>query len=102
MSWLTLLAIVVGVFGFKALGVVVLGGRRLPTRVQACVDLLPAALLPALIVVNTFVTDRRIVLDARVPGVAAAALAAWRRAPLPVVIVLGAVVTALVRRAGSK
>ena len=101
MSWLTLLSIAAGAFGFKALGVVVLGGRRLPHRLQACIDLLPAALLPALIVVNTFVSHHRLVIDARVPGVAAAALAAWRRAPLPVVILLGAAVTALVRWLGT-
>ena len=98
MSWLTLLVIAGGAYGFKALGLVVLGGRTLPRRLQACVDLLPAALLPALVVVNTFVTGRHLVLDARAAGVAAAALAAWRRAPLPVVILLGAFVTALVRR----
>lgn len=100
MSWATLLVIAAGAFGFKALGLVVLGGRTLPARLQACLDLLPAALLPALVLVNTFVTDRHLVLDARVPGVAAAALAAWKRAPLPVVLLLGAAVTALVRLAG--
>ena len=42
---------------------------------------------------------RSIVLDARLPGVAAAAVAVWRKAPFPVVIVVGAAVTALVRLA---
>lgn len=98
MSWWTVLALGAGAYAFKALGLVVLGGRALPARVQACVDLLPAALLPALVVVNTVVADRRLVLDARAAGVAVAVVAAWRRAPLPVVIVLGAAVTAAVRR----
>ena len=98
MSWWTLLAIGAGSYAFKALGLVVLGGRTLPRRLQACVDLLPAALLPALIAVNTFALNRHLVLDARAAGVAAAAVAAWRRAPLPVVILLGALVTAVVRR----
>lgn len=98
MSWWFVVALGAGAYALKALGLVVLGGRTLPPPVQACVDLLPAALLPALVVVNTFVTDQRLVLDARALGVGAAAVAAWRRAPLPVVIVLGAVVTAAVRR----
>ncbi len=98
MSWWTVLAIGAGSYLLKALGIVALGGRRVPPRLQACIDLLPAALLPALIAVNTFVTDRHLVLDARVPGVGVAAVAAYRRAPLPVVIVLGAAVTALVRQ----
>jgi len=41
-----------------------------------------------------------LVLDARAAGIAVATLAAWRRAPLIVVIVLGAAVTALVRQIG--
>ncbi len=98
MSWWFVVALGAGAYALKALGLVVLGGRTLPARVQACVDLLPAALLPALVVVNTFVTDQRLVLDARALGVGAAAVAAWRRAPLPVVIVLGAAVTAAARR----
>jgi 4-azaleucine resistance transporter AzlC len=100
MSWWTVVALGFGAYGLKVLGLVVLGGRSLPPRLRACVDLLPAALLPALVVVNTFATDRHLVLDARAAGMGAAAVAAWRRAPLPVVIVLGAVVTALVRRWG--
>jgi Branched-chain amino acid transport protein (AzlD) len=56
-----------------------------------------AALICALIVQNTFSTGNELVLDARAVGVSSAAIAAWRRAPLVVVIVLGAAVTALVR-----
>ena len=100
MSWWVVLTLGAGAYGLKALGLVVLGGRSLPARLQACVDLLPAALLPALVVVNTFAVEHRLTLDARAAGVGAAAVAAWRKAPLPVVIVLGAVVTALVRRWG--
>ena len=56
-------------------------------------------MLAALIVVATFGADRALVLDARAAGVGAAVLAAWRRAPFPVVIVVAAVVTAAVRAA---
>ena len=47
MSWITLLVIAGGSYAFKALGLVVLGGRTMPRRLQACADLLPAALQPA-------------------------------------------------------
>ena len=74
-----------------------MGGRELPAPAARCVALLPAALLPALIAVQTLSTDDRWVVDARAAGVAAAIIAAWRRAPFPVVILLGAAVTAAVR-----
>jgi branched-subunit amino acid transport protein len=96
-SWWTLLAIGAGCYAFKALGLVVIGSRTLPSRVTACLDLLPAALLPALIVANTVVTDRRLVLDARLAGVGVAAILTWRKAPFPLIIGLAAATTAIVR-----
>jgi hypothetical protein len=55
-------------------------------------------LIAALIVNDTFADGKDLVVDARAAGVAAAALAAWRRAPLIVVIVIGAAVTAAIRQ----
>lgn len=100
MSWLAVLGLAAGAYAFKVLGLVVLGGRELPPRVNRCVALLPAALLPALVAIQTLTTEDRWVLDARAAGVGAAIFAAWRRAPFPVVIAAGAVVTALVRASG--
>jgi branched-subunit amino acid transport protein len=100
MSWTTLLLLAAGAYVFKAAGLILGRGWRPPTAVQGCLDLLPAALIAALIVVNTVIADRRIVFDARLPGVAVASIAAWRKAPFPVVVLLGAGVTALLRRAG--
>ena len=97
MSWWAILVLAAGAYAFKATGLVVLGGRNLPAPVSRCLQLLPAALLPALIAVQTLTTDQHLVLDARAAGVGAAIVAAWRKAPFPVVIVLGAAVTALVR-----
>jgi hypothetical protein len=59
--------------------------------------LLPAALFGALVVVSTFGGDRALVVDARVAGVAAAAIAVWRRAGFVVVVLVAAATTALVR-----
>lgn len=97
MSWSAILVLAAGAYAFKVLGLVVLGGRTMPAVVSRCVALLPAALLPALIAVQTLTTDDQWVLDARAAGVGAAIIAAWRRAPFPVVILLGAAVTAAVR-----
>jgi branched-subunit amino acid transport protein len=96
-SWALLLALAAGAYGFKVLGLVVLGGRTLPARLQRCLALLPAALLSALILVQTFAVGHHLVIDDRAAGVGAAAVAAWLRAPFAVVIVIGAAVTALLR-----
>jgi branched-subunit amino acid transport protein len=97
MTWAAILGLAAGAYLFKVLGLVGLGGRALPVRVARCVALLPAALLPALVVVQTLSTGHHLVIDARVAGVGAAVVAAWRKAPFPVVIILGAAVTAGVR-----
>jgi hypothetical protein len=60
-------------------------------------ELLPAALLAALVVVSTFASDRYLAVDARAAGVVAAAVALAARLPFVAVIVVAAVVTALVR-----
>jgi branched-subunit amino acid transport protein len=60
--------------------------------------LIPAAVVTALVMKDTFTTGQDLVLDARALGIAVASIAAWRKAPLIVVIVLGAAVTALVRQ----
>jgi hypothetical protein len=59
--------------------------------------LIPAALLSALVLKDTFSLGQSLVVDARVAGFTVAVVAAWRRAPLIVVVVLAATATALVR-----
>jgi branched-subunit amino acid transport protein len=93
------LALGAGAYACKAIGLVVLGGRRLPEALQRCLGLIPPAMLGALIVTNTFASGRDLVIDARAAGVAAAAVATWRRLPFPLIIVLASAVTALVRAA---
>ena len=97
MSWWAILVLAAGAYGFKATGLVVLGGRDLPAPVSRCLQLLPAALLSALIAVQTLSTGQHLVIDARAAGIGAAIVAVWRKAPFPVVIVVGAAVTAIVR-----
>ncbi len=97
MTWALVLGLGVGSYAWKALGLVTLGGRHLPPALDRCLALVPAALLSALIVRDTFTTGQDYALDARAAGVAVAAFAAWRRAPLFVVMLLGAVVPAAIR-----
>jgi branched-subunit amino acid transport protein len=66
-------------------------------RVEELLGLLPAALFGALIVVSTFGDGQSLVVDARLAGLAAAALAVWRRANFVVVVLAAAVATAAVR-----
>ena len=97
MSWavvaLTGLATVV----LKGVGPVVLGGRPLPRRVLGPLSFLAPALLAALVATQVFGGDHELVVDARVVGVAVAAIAIWRRAPLLLVVVLAAAATAITR-----
>src|SRR5262249_17355991 len=97
MSWAALLTLAAGAYFFKLLGLVIIRGRPVPERVRGALALIPAALLSSLIVANTVTVGQHLVIDARLPGVLAAAVAAWRKLPFPAVIVIGAAVTALVR-----
>lgn len=96
MSWPLMIVLVAGSYGLKALGVTTLGAvveRRLGT----VVSLLPAALFSALIVVMTFEEAGELVFDPRVAGVVVGAVAAWRKAPLIVVVLAAMAVTAGLR-----
>ncbi len=100
MTWLLVLSLAGAAYLFKVTGLVIVGGRSLPAVVERCLALVPAALISALIVKDTVSVGDELVLDARLPGVLAAVVAARLRAPLIAVIVLGAAVTALARAAG--
>jgi len=82
---------------FKAAGPVFLGRRRLPATAQSVVDLVAPVMLTALVVTQTLAGGEKIVVDARIPGVAAAAVAIWRGAPIVAAMFVAALVTALVR-----
>jgi branched-subunit amino acid transport protein len=97
-TWTLIILLTLGAYGFKVTGLVFLGGRSLPPMFERCLALIPAAVVSALVMKDTFTTGQDLVLDARALGIAVAGIAAWRKAPLIVVIVLGAAVTALVRQ----
>jgi branched chain amino acid efflux pump len=95
--WIVVIVVGVATVLFKASGPVFLGRRALPARVQTVVELLAPVMLTALVVTQTFGGDGEVIVDARLPGVAAAVIAIWRRAPIILAMAIAAVVTALGR-----
>ena len=74
-----------------------LGSRRLDGAASRAVGLLAPVMLVALVVTQTVGGDRAIVLDARLGGVATAAVALRLRAPLVVAMAIAAAVTVALR-----
>lgn len=97
MSWLVIGVVGAATIAFKASGPVLLGRRALPARVAAVVELLAPAMLTALVVTQTVGAGDAVVLDERLAGVAAGAVAVWLRAPLLAVMAVAAATAALVR-----
>jgi hypothetical protein len=99
-SWTAIVVLGLGSYALKVVGLAVLGphATRRWRGALAVASLLPPAVLTALVAVQTLGGDRALVVDARAGGVAAAVVAAWRRAPFPVVVLVGAAMTALLRQ----
>jgi branched-subunit amino acid transport protein len=96
-AWLVVALVGIATIVIKSIGPILLGGRELPPRVASLIGLLAPALLAALVAINTFGASRTLVLDERVLGVAAAGVAVWRKAPVLLVVVIAASVTAVAR-----
>jgi hypothetical protein len=95
--WVTIAALAFATAALKLAGPLALGGRPLPVRALSVVELLASALLAALVVVETFGNGRSLTVDARVLGVAFAAVLLTRRVPMIVVVLGAAAVTGLAR-----
>jgi len=93
----TIATLALATAALKLAGPLALGGRPLSPKALNVVELLASALLAALVVVETLGKGRSLTLDARVLGVAFAAIALSRRAPMIVVVVGAAAVTAVAR-----
>jgi len=81
--WLVVLVVGAATVALKATGPVLLGNRELPEPVARVVALLGPVLLSALVVTQTVGGDNELVLDARLAGVGAGAVAIAARAPCP-------------------
>lgn len=97
MSWWVVVWLSLGAYAFKAFGFVAIGSRRLPESIERCLLLIPAALLAALVVKDTFSIQQTLVIDERAFGLAVALICVWRRQSLVVTIIAAAFVTAIVR-----
>jgi len=95
--WIVIAALALSTAALRLAGPLALGGRSLPTKAMDVVELLASALLAALVVVETFGKGGSLTLDARVLGAAFAVLAVTRRAPMIVVVLGAAAVTAVAR-----
>lgn len=96
-NWLAVLVASIGTYVLKLLGMLV-PERVLNHRVvRRTALLMPVTLLAALVVLQTFSTGTRFVLDARAAGLAAALVAVICRAPFLVVVVVACATAAVVR-----
>lgn len=95
MSWLALAVFSVGNIFTRAIGMFVLGGRVKPNaKWTKLVGLVPISVVAAVFAVQTFSSRDQIVFDSRILGVGAASFAVWRKAPMVVVVLVAAGVTA--------
>jgi uncharacterized membrane protein len=87
-------------FAFKFSGYAVPPAWLEQPRIARVTEMLPAALLAALVVLETFSTGSRLVLDARAAALIVAIVALLLRAPFIVVVVLAAFTAAVLRLLG--
>ncbi|QAY61008.1 AzlD domain-containing protein [Microbacterium protaetiae] len=95
--WNAVLVAAIICVALKTLGYLVPARVMQAPRPARTADLLTVALLAALVAVQTLGAGQTIVVDARVPAVAVAAVLLLLRAPFLVVVVAAAVVAALLR-----
>ena len=97
MMWLVILGTAVGCYVAK------LAGLSVPARVlehpvvERVADLLPVAMLAALIGVQVLADGQELAVDARLLGLGAAVVALLLRAPFIVVVAVAAAVAAVAR-----
>jgi uncharacterized membrane protein len=99
--WIAIVATALGCYGLKLAGLVVPQRVLADQRVRRFSELVPVALLMALVTVQALAHGRTLVLDGpRLAGLAAAVVALLLRAPFLVVLLAAALVTAGLRVLG--
>ena len=96
-GWIVTVGLGVATALIKAVGPVLLGGRRLQPALLAVLRLLAPALLAALVATQVFATGRALTIDARAAGLVTAMTALLLRAPALVVVGFAAAGAALTR-----
>jgi branched-subunit amino acid transport protein len=97
--WLAIIVTAAGCYVWKVLGLSVPDKVLEHPLVSRIADLIPVALLSALVAVQAFSTGQELTVDARLLGVGAGVVALLARGPFLVVVTVAAVTTALVRLA---
>jgi branched-subunit amino acid transport protein len=100
MNWTAVLALGVGTYLLRVVGIVLRDRLSMPERVERYLDLAATALLVALVATATLTEDGGFAGWARPAGVLVGAVAAWRRVPFVLVVVLAAGTTAGLRMFG--
>lgn len=85
--WIAVVVSALGCAALKQLGYVVPARWLRGSRFASFVDVLPVALLSALVAVSTFATGTRLQLDSRAAGLLVAVVLVAVRAPFLVVVV---------------
>jgi uncharacterized membrane protein len=96
-TWAAILVACAGCYLVKLAGLSVPAQILEHPRLQRIADLLPVALLAALIAVQVLADGRSVTVDARLLGLGAATVALLLRAPFLVVVVVAAGTAALAR-----
>lgn len=98
-AWAAVALLAVTTFALRAFGPFSVGGLAFGPRTMRVLSLLPAALLAALVVTETVISDGDLDVDARLAGVGFAGILLWREVSVVWVVIAAAAVTALLRLA---
>lgn len=97
MMWAAIAVTAVGAYLLKLAGLSIPATVLEHPLVHRIADLLPVALLAALVAVQVFAEEQSLVLDARAAGLGAAVVALLLRAPFIVVVLVAALTAGIVR-----
>jgi len=102
MNWTAVLALGAGTYLLRLAGIVLRDRLAVPERVERYLDLAATALMVALVATATLTEGGGFAGWARPAGVLVGAVAAWRRVPFVLVVVLAAGTTAGLRLFGVR
>lgn len=102
MTWQLVAALGLGSYLLRLGGLGRSGGGGRPPWADTIFSLVPAAMLGALITVQTISGDGGYSIDARLPGVAAASATAGLGGSFTLVVIAGVLVTAVLRALGME
>lgn len=100
MNLTAILVLAAGTYAFRVAGPLLRDRLRLSDRVRELMSTAATVMLFALVATSTLTEGQGFAGLALPAGVLVGAVAAWRRAPFVVVVVLAAATTALLRLAG--